>query len=217
MLSTGWARPIWGAAGAMAGVSVLSGCTTVVTGSALKDPGAATVASWACQSVSAPLTSIARKSPNEPQLRIPQPPGWQRFTTLDSTRVRFAMADDDLAPNGFPPTVVVGLESPPDATDPQLALDRERSGFRASLGANDSTVKSKTVCGYRAESVTYSAPPVGEIPAREATLLDAVGIFGGKTYVATVTIQSTEPNNPTYVRDARTILTGFQMLPPGAG
>lgn len=217
MLGIGPARPTWSVFAAMAGLSVLTGCSTVVTGSPVKDPGAATIASWACQPVSAQLISIARRSPAEPQLRIPQPPGWHRFTTLDSNRVWYAMADDDLAAAGFPPTVVVGLESVPDATDPQRALDQERAGLSRSLGAREFTVKPTTVCGYRAESVTYPAPPIGEIPAREAISLVTVGTVGGKTYVATVTIQSTEPNNPTYARDAKTILTGFQMLPPGSG
>ena len=127
------------------------------------------------------------------------------------------MANNDLASKGFPPTVVVGLESAPDATDPQIALDKERAGLTRSLGASELTVKPTTVCGYRGETVSYTAPPMGGIPAREAALLDTVGTFGGKTYVATVTIQSTEPANPTYARDAKTILTGFQMLPPGSG
>ena len=30
----------------------------------------------------------------------------------------------------------------------------------------------------------------------------------------TMTVQSADPGNPTYQRDAETILTGFQMLPP---
>lgn len=217
MLGIASLRPMWCASVAMAGLSTLVGCSTVVSGSAVKDPGAATIASWACQAVSAPLTSIARKSPGEPQLRIPQPPGWQQFSTLDSKRVRYAMANDDLAFDGFPPTVVVGLESAPDATDPQRALDQERDGLGSSLGASEFTVKPTTVCGYPAESVAYPAPPMGEIPAREAMSLDTVGTFGGKTYIATLTIQSTQPNNPAYARDAKTILTGFQMLPPGSG
>ena len=34
------------------------------------------------------------------------------------------------------------------------------------------------------------------------------------TYAMTMTVQSADPGNPTYQRDAETILTGFQMLPP---
>jgi hypothetical protein len=45
----------------------------------------------------------------------------------------------------------------------------------------------------------------------------ATASFGGNTYVATVTVQSTDPSNPRYARDADAILTGFQILPPEAG
>ena len=34
------------------------------------------------------------------------------------------------------------------------------------------------------------------------------------TFAVTLTVQSADPDNPTYQRDAETILTGFQMLPP---
>ena len=40
------------------------------------------------------------------------------------------------------------------------------------------------------------------------------GAFNGTTYVATVTVQSTDPGNAVYARDTGTVLTGFQMLPP---
>ena len=43
------------------------------------------------------------------------------------------------------------------------------------------------------------------------------GAFDGNTYVATVTVQSTDPDNPVYARDTETVLTGFQMLPPDGG
>jgi len=37
---------------------------------------------------------------------------------------------------------------------------------------------------------------MGQIPARKATLLDVAGAVGDKTYIATVTIQSTDPEQP---------------------
>jgi hypothetical protein len=37
------------------------------------------------------------------------------------------------------------------------------------------------------------------------------------TYSMTMTVQSVDPDNPTYQRDAETILSGFQMLPPSDG
>jgi hypothetical protein len=36
---------------------------------------------------------------------------------------------------------------------------------------------------------------------------------GGDTYLVGL-VQTVESDNPTYQRDAETILTGFQMLPP---
>jgi hypothetical protein len=37
------------------------------------------------------------------------------------------------------------------------------------------------------------------------------------TWAMTMTVQSADPDNPTYQRDVETILTGFQMLPPSGG
>ena len=34
------------------------------------------------------------------------------------------------------------------------------------------------------------------------------------TFVATLSVHNADPGDPTYQRDAQTILTGFQMLPP---
>jgi hypothetical protein len=45
-------------------------------------------------------------------------------------------------------------------------------------------------------------------------MLTAVMHTENDTYAMTMTVQSTDPGNPAYQRDAETILTGFQMLPP---
>ena len=34
------------------------------------------------------------------------------------------------------------------------------------------------------------------------------------TYLATLTVQTTDPANPTYVRDSKEIVDGFQLLLP---
>lgn len=101
----------------------------------------------------------------------------------------------------------------------QLAFAEGRMGVDQILAvraADDGAAATDQLqlCGYRAEQVSYTAPQMGGIPSRKATLLDPVGSFGGKIYVASVTIQTTDPDNPTYVQDMKTILTGFQMLPP---
>ena len=58
---------------------------------------------------------------------------------------------------------------------------------------------------------------MAKIPPRKAKTLLVTAPFGGTTYVATVTVQSTDPTNPGYARDSDAILTGFQILPPEAG
>lgn len=205
------------AALAMAALSVLVGCTTVVSGSAVKAPGAANVKSSACEDVSTLMTPIEQRAPGEPQLRIPQPQGWQRTKMLDSEVIRYAMGNKALTANDFSPTAVVTLESGPGTDDQQKIFDEERSALVDRLGATDLSTTTATLCGHGAEIVDYTAPPMGRIPPRKVKTLMVAARFGDSTYVATVTIQGTDPGNSTYARDANTILTGFQMLPPGAG
>lgn len=163
------------------------------------------------------MTSIESHALGEPQLRIPQPRGWERTTLFDSQIVRYAIVNRDLIAKKFAPNAVVTLESADDSANPQEVLDGERRGLTAGLGATDLVTTPTARCGYRAESVTYTAPPMGEIPARRSTMLAVVGVFGGKTYATTLTVGSADPDNAAFARDAKTILTGFQMLPPGAG
>ncbi len=193
----------------------IAGCASVVAGSAVKAPGASSVNNTACAAVSSPLAPIEAHAPSEPTLRIPQPAGWQRNRQLDSQLIRYAQVNSDLVENSFAPAVTVTLESAPGTSaDEVAALARERSGLTTVLGAADLSTTSTTLCGYRAERVTYTAPPMGRVPARKATTLDVVATLHGTLYVATVTIQGTNPDNPTYAHDAKNILTGFQMLPP---
>lgn len=195
----------------------VAGCASVVAGSAVKAPGAASVESTRCTAVSSPMASIEAHTPGEPTLRIPQPAGWQRSRQLDSQLIRYAQVNRDLVENSFAPTATVTLESAPGTSaDEAAALDRERQALIAMLGATDLSTTFTTLCGYRAETLTYTAPPIGRIPARKAMTLGVVATLHGTMYVATVTVQTTDPREPTYANDSKTILTGFQMLPPDA-
>ena len=83
-----------------------------------------------------PLTPIDPKSGGEPRLRIPQPPGWERASMLDSDVIRFTMRNKDLVANNFMPTAVVTLESVPGAaTDDETIFDQERAELVDRLGA----------------------------------------------------------------------------------
>ncbi len=197
---------------------VAPGCTRTVTGSAVLGAGAADAKGSQCKQVSAPLTSIPSQAAGEPQLRIPQPPGWQRASMLDSAIIRFTMGNKALAADDFMPTAVVTLESVPGGnTDHKTIFDQERAALIDRLGAAGLQTVETTLCGVTAEIVSYDAPSMGRIPPRKIKTLMVANAFNANTYVATVTVQSTEPDNRTYARDTETILTGFQMLPPEPG
>ena len=204
----------------IAAVALLAvpGCSKVVTGSATRDPHAPPPKPNECEQVSAPLTAIDARAAGEPQLKIPQPSGWERASMLDSDVIRFTMRNQGLAADSFMPTAVVTLESlPSGSSDNHAIFDQERAALVDRLGATDLQTSETTRCGEEAELVDYDAPGMGRIPPRKARTLLVAGTFAGITFVATVTVQSTDPGNSTYVRDTGTVLTGFQMLPPAVG
>ena len=204
------------------------GCTRAVTGTPVAGAHPAPAAApksdakapkiGTCKQVSARLSSIDSRSSAEPVLRIPQPSGWQHTSMLDSEVVRFAMSNRDLAGNGFMPTAVVTLESESGTNqDQQGIIDQERTTLVDRLGVTNLHKTDITLCGQRAQVVSYDAPAMDQIPPRKAKTLIVVGAFSGNTYAVTVTVQAADPDNPTYLRDTQAILTGFQMLPPDAG
>jgi hypothetical protein len=207
----------------VAAVTLLAapGCTRVVTGTPHPGTQAAGVPapkSTVCKQVSAPMAWIPAHAANEPQLRVPQPSGWQRTTMLDSDVIRFAMGNKDLAGNDFVPTAVVTLESAPSThQDQEKIFDQERATLADRLGVTNMRTTHTTLCGHKADLVSYDAPAMGRIPPRKAKTLIVIAEFAGNDYAATVTVQAADPDNPGYVRDIQTILTGFQLLPPDKG
>jgi hypothetical protein len=194
------------------------GCSKVIAGNAVPGAHQPVAKSGPCEQVSTPLTSIDPHADGEPHLKIPQPPGWERASMLDSEVIRFTMRDKDLVANNFMPTAVVTLESVPGAaTDDQTIFDQERAALVDRLGATGLHTTKTTLCGDSAELVDYDAPSMGRIPPRKIRTLMVAATFDTNTYVATVTVQSTDPDNPVYARDTGTVLTGFQMLPPNGG
>ena len=174
--------------------------------------------STVCEQVSAPMSSIRAHAASEPQLRIPQPPGWQVASTPDSQIIRYTMRNVDLATNAFAPTAVVTLESTREsAADQQKIFGQERAGLYDRLRATSVQTTDTTLCGLKAELVSYDAPAMGRIPPRKCKNLIVIAPFTGGANVATVTVQTTDPDNPGYTRDTQMILTGFQMLPPEGG
>jgi hypothetical protein len=167
-----------------------------------------------CETVDAPLTTVPDKGVDEPVMKIPQPQGWDRSTMLDSELIRFAMGNPNLTADGFASNVVVTLESAPGIEDPDVVFDTMRDALESNFGATDLRVSDHTLCGLPAQTMEYQTPPLGDIAPHPGTAVVAVLHADGTTFAASVTVQTADPDDPTYRRDADMILTGFQMLPP---
>lgn len=201
-----------------AAVFAASGCSRVVAGLAVRDTGAQQSAANPCEQVSTPLTPIDSRAAGEPELNIPQPPGWERASMLDSDLIRFTMRNKDLLADNFMPTAVVTLESiPGDNADTKTIFEQERAAVVTRLGATNLRVSETTRCGDAAEIVEYDAPNMGPVPPRTIKTLMVAATYDSGTFVVTVTVQSTDPGNAVYARDTATVLAGFQMLPPALG
>ncbi|MCH9668063.1 MAG: LpqN/LpqT family lipoprotein [Actinomycetia bacterium] len=197
---------------------LLTGCSREVTGTAVRafDSGSGALPSGAgpCTRVEAPLTDIPSAGKAEPQLRIPVPAGWKRDTRMNNRIIRFAIVATDLATGGFAPNAVVTLESVRGSRDAGELFEENRSNLVTLLRAFDLTTEVNTTCGLPSETTDYTAPAAGPAPERPITMHAVVADTGRDTYLATLTVQTADAENPNYQRDAQEIIDGFQVLPP---
>lgn len=167
----------------------------------------------ACQTVDAPMIDIPARADGEPTMAIPAPPGWERTTELDSDLVRAALVNQSLTADGFAPNVVVTLESIDGDVSAQDVFDQQRAALTSQGGATDLKTTTGTLCGQPAETTDYMGAPVGATPARPITVLLSTLQSDGRTYSVAVTVQTLKPDDPTYLRDRETILSGFSWQP----
>lgn len=167
-----------------------------------------------CGTVDAALTTIPARNADEPVMKIPKPPGWERWTAMDSPLIRFAMRNDALTSQAFTPNVVVTFESAPGAQDTDRVFATMRDALESGVGVTDVRVTERTLCGLPARMFRYTMPVMGNVGRHPAIALGAVMHAEGMTYVVSVTAQTMDGDDPTYRRDSETILDGFQMLPP---
>ncbi|MEW5809494.1 MAG: LpqN/LpqT family lipoprotein [Actinomycetota bacterium] len=199
---------------------MLTGCGREITGTAVTAAGPVPGGgdsvgdSSQCTTVTAPLVDIPQKGPREPQLRIPQPSGWERNTVMDNQIIRFAIVAQDLIANQFAPNAVVTLESVRGSQDPDAVFEQNRSNLTTMMGAYDLQTESNTTCGFPSETTKYTAPAMGPAPERPIIMHAVVAQKPTATYLATLTVQTTDATNPTYVRDSQEIIDGFQLLLP---
>jgi hypothetical protein len=189
-----------------------------------KNPPQPTVAAaYNCKQVSAPMTSIDPRKDTEPRLRIPHPPGWEQSKMFNpggddpvsSPVIRAILINKSLAAKGFAPNAIVTMNSLSGAkvSDAFAAVQKDLT----SSGGTDISSTDGTLCGLPAQTVRWTAAAVpGAAPARPAKTVVVADQVQDMVYVISVSVQTTDPDNPTYQKDSDTILTGLQVLPPGA-
>ena len=200
-------------------LALATGCARAVeghpvAGASLKGPDASQ-----CTKVDAPMTTVpaAPGAPDdsEPELRVPQPEGWDRITELDSAMIRFTMGNKSLGVDNFAASAVVTIESHPGELDADEFFDEAREALASTFDTGDVDYTDDTICGLPSQIMQYVIPKMAGVPEPiSATALMVVVFTGGRTYGAVLTIQSPLPDEPDYERDAETILTGFQVLAP---
>lgn len=211
-------KPLVAAATAL----LLSGCTHSVTGTAVSAVGAPPPASATdgdeslCATVDVPLEDIPAENVREPHLRIPVPDGWERNAMMDSQIIRYTIVSTDLVADRFATNAVVTLESARGDQTPEEVFAQNRANLETMMGAFDLDTRSNTTCGLPSETTHYMAPPLGPAPERPIIMHAVVAEVGRTTYLATVTIQTTDPVNPRYIKESQQIVDGFQMLLPSS-
>ncbi|CAN3126888.1 LpqN/LpqT family lipoprotein [Mycobacterium sp. smrl_JER01] len=200
---------------------LLAGCAHDVTGTAVTATGAAGASASGggedlCTTVDAPLEDVPNENDGEPLLRIPVPDGWERNTMMDSQIIRFTIVSTDLIADDFATNAVVTLESAPGGQSPDEVFDQNRGNLETMMGAFDLDTEDNTTCGFPSETTHYTAPPMGPAPERPIIMHAVVAEADNTTYLATLTIQTTDPDNPKYISDSRQIVDGFQLLLPGS-
>lgn len=200
--------------------AVISGCSPrppspAASSSAATSPpvpsASAVVVSAGCASGDVPLTTLVPMAAGEPTLALPTPSGWEYSASMNSRIIRGLVANIRLRANDFTPNAVVTLE---DLTgkvgDAQQGIDAEVHGAEQA-GITVTGRTPGTVCGNPSATITYT------LKGHSVTALVTAAADGQKVWAATLTVQTAEPDNRTYIADAQTILNNFQFIVPSHG
>lgn len=203
----------------LAVVTALTACGgKVVEGRALRITAPGAVAGGdlrACNHVDAPMVDIPTQGDAEPQLRVPQPDGWQRDESLDNQLIRYRMVNKAMTKYILAPNVVVSLVHLSDV-DAEAEFDKQLASLRA-MPSNTNVVSIRgKQCGYPATTLSFNQPPIAPgTPQRAVRARSMLIGTGAQQFLATATVQTNDPDNPAYQKDAQLILDGLQVSTPG--
>ncbi|WP_052740741.1 LpqN/LpqT family lipoprotein [Mycobacterium sp. UM_Kg1] len=146
---------------------------------------------------------------DEPTVTLPRPPGWEFVAGDDSTAVRGVLYNRQLRRHGFTPNAVVTLEELTGQVGlPSQALAKERAAVTAVVGELDTDMPG-AVSGFPSRTITYN------LQGRPATsLIIAVQNTEDRIWTITLTIQTTEPDNPHYIAAWQALLDSLEVHLP---
>jgi hypothetical protein len=197
----------WSVVIAIVVVSAMAGCST--------GHGAtpAPEGTYGCGQVSVDRWATADpRSPDEPSMRLPQPPNWKRVNSPDYAAARLVMHDDAIG-KMVPPSLVVWIT---DVTgrlqNPQAVIDAERANI-TKIGATDIKDLAGKVCDFQATTFNYTSANGAPAPRPVKTVV-ITPQFNGKLFDVVLTMQAGDDGGDTYQHDAQTILTGMEIKAP---
>ncbi|MED5813733.1 LpqN/LpqT family lipoprotein [Mycolicibacterium sp. 050232] len=218
----------------VAGVVVLaagllvSGCATTVDGTATagfephahsagsSDPNApgSGYKAQPCEQLHSDAWIELPGAPDEPRVRVAQPPGWQPVPELATGTVKLVLRNPSLSDGVTNPALSV---STADATHgdlpPQDLLNETVKGFQAAGGQNITQVPSE-ICGFPALMVNYTVPTPDGGKTAYVTAVTVMVPLGSRVWNVVALAQSTAPNNKTYMADAQVMLAGLRIAMP---
>jgi hypothetical protein len=141
---------------------------------------------------------------------------------MDPNLGRLVLRNETLSDGVSMPVVVVNIVQATDKSrSPEQVVSAEVDSVRAD-GSTNLIDTAATICGYPAAKLTYNkSKPAAEqgqpsvVGPRVSVLVSAAN-SGGRVWTAVVALQAPNPDDPTFVADLNTLLTGFQILSPAA-
>ncbi|BBZ22001.1 hypothetical protein MHIB_04190 [Mycolicibacter hiberniae] len=152
---------------------------------------------------------MAPREPDEPTIVLARPAGWEFLPSTDTPPVRGVLYNRQLRRHGFTPNAVVTLEELTGQVGlPSQALAKERAAVSAAVGDLDTDMPG-AVSGFPSRTITYN------LQGRPATsVIIAVQNARDRIWAITVTIQTTEADNPPYITAWQALLDSLEVRLP---
>ncbi|CAJ1499291.1 LpqN/LpqT family lipoprotein [[Mycobacterium] holstebronense] len=146
---------------------------------------------------------------DEPTITLPRPPGWEFLPSNESPPVRGVLYNQELRRHGFTPNAVVTCEELTGQVGlPAQALAKERAAVIDLVGDLDTDIAG-TVSGFPSRTISYN------LQGRPATgLLIAVQNTKARIWAITVTLQTTDADNPHYIAAKQALLDSVEVRLP---